>query len=92
MGVTNFEEGAGFGARLLEEILDERVDELGNQNASEEEHGLELAAEDEVGDEAGHGNEDWDQGNPSKEQTKRVSPRVSDVGQRHRLQRWRRHL
>ena len=67
MGVAHFEEGTRGGASLLEEVFDHFVDELGDDEADCEEHALKLAAEDEVGNEAAEGDEDWDEGYPGQE-------------------------
>lgn len=64
MRVAHLEESTGLGASLLYGGFDELVHELGDNEAESEEHALEFAAEDEVGDEAAEADENWDQGNP----------------------------
>jgi len=90
VGVAHLEEGAGGGAGLLDGGLDDFVDELRQDEAQSEEHALELAPEEEVGDEAAEGDEDGHQGNPRQEVPYAVAPLVAHVRQRHGLQR-RRH-
>lgn len=60
MGIADFEECACFGSGLLNRGLDEFVDELRDYEAESEEDTLELAAEDEVGDETAEAYEDGD--------------------------------
>jgi len=62
--VAHLKECAGGGPCLLDGGLDDFIDELRQDEAEREEHALELAAEEEVGDEAAEGDEDGDEGNP----------------------------
>lgn len=79
MGVTGLERGAGVGARLLNGFLDELVEELGNGEAEGKENGLELAAENEVGQEAAEADEDGDERDPGKEKPQCIPSLVADV-------------
>lgn len=64
VGIARLEESTGLGTSLLDKGLDEFVDELGDDEAKSEEHGLELSAEDEVGDETTEADEDRDERDP----------------------------
>lgn len=68
------------GARLLDRGLDELVEELGDEEADGEAHALELAAEDEVGDETAQAYEDGDERDPGQEMAEPIAPSVPDVG------------
>lgn len=68
------------GACLLDGGLDEFVEELGDENAKGEEHALELAAEEEVGDEPTNAYEDRDERDPGQEMAEPIAPSVADVG------------
>lgn len=87
MGVAHLEQRAGGGAGLLDVCLDDLVDALGDQQAESEEHALQLPAEDEVADEAAETEEDRDQRDPGQEVAQLVALLVSDMGQRHCLER-----
>ncbi|KAG2262424.1 hypothetical protein Bca52824_069503 [Brassica carinata] len=74
--VAGLEERAGLGASLLHGGLDELVDELGDHEAYAEEDPLELAAEEEVGDESAEADEDGDEGDPGEEMAELVAPAI----------------
>ncbi|KAF7804481.1 hypothetical protein G2W53_043592 [Senna tora] len=61
VGIAGLEQRTGVGTSLLDRRLDHFVDELGNEKAESEEHSLELAAKDEMRNEAAEAYEDWDQ-------------------------------
>lgn len=80
-GVAGLEDGADFErAGLLDGLFYEFVDELGDDEAEGEEHGLELAAEHEVGGEAAERYEDGDEGDPGEEVAELVALLIADVG------------
>ena len=78
--VAHLEERAGGGAGLLDGGFDDFVDELGDDKAEGEEDALELAAEDEVRDEATQRDEDGDEGYPGQEMAHAVASLVAHVG------------
>lgn len=80
MRVAHLEERAGGGAGLLDGGFDDFVDELGDDKAEGEEDALELAAEDEVRDEATQRDEDGDEGYPGQEMAHAVASLVAHVG------------
>lgn len=65
--IARLEESTGLGTSLLDKGLDEFVDELGDDEAQSKEHGLELPAEDEVGDKTTEADEDGDERDPCQE-------------------------
>lgn len=91
MGIAHLEEGAGVGSGLLDRFLDDLVNELRNEQPEREEDALELAAEDDVGDEAAEADEDGDQRDPGQEMPQLIALPVPDVRESHRLQRNGRH-
>ncbi|GLT89732.1 hypothetical protein SLE2022_077070 [Rubroshorea leprosula] len=64
MGIAGFQESTGLGSRLLDGFLDEVVDELRYKEAESKEHALELAAEDEMGNEPTEADEDRNERDP----------------------------
>ena len=77
--VAGLEQGARLGAGLLDCGLDELVDELRDHEAYAEEDPLELAAEEEVGDESAEADEDRDEGDPREEVAELIAAAVADV-------------
>lgn len=64
MGIARFQERAHLGAGLLDRRFDVLVDELGDYEAESEEHALNLAAKDEMGNEPAEAYEDGDERDP----------------------------
>lgn len=60
MRIARLKQKASLGPSLLDRRLDKLVDELRDNEAQKEEHTLQLAAENEVGDEAAESDEDRD--------------------------------
>lgn len=90
VGIAHLEQRARLGPGLLDPGLDVLADELRDEEAEEEEHPLQLAAEDEVRHEAAEADEDGDERDPREEVAEPVAPVVAHVGHRHGLQRRRR--
>lgn len=74
------EEAVHLGPGLLDGLLDEFVDDLGDHQAQGEEHRLELAPEYEVGCEPAQGDEHRDERDPRQEVAQLVALLVPDVG------------
>ncbi|RDY07128.1 hypothetical protein CR513_08801, partial [Mucuna pruriens] len=85
VGITHLQKRAGSGPGLLDRGLDDFIDELRHDQAHREEHSLELAPEDEVGNEPAQADEHGDQGHPRQEVPHAIAPLIPHVRQRHGL-------